>query len=184
MKNKIFFTLFAVVAFFSFTTFTFGQQKKSQNVKPQEKQAIEIKDDRFSGDRTVTLTQKINDTLQVTFESKFNTTRPPDLMERDLGPAISAEFTSSAKDDDYSSNVELIFLVDGKRTKRHPGVKAFGADRMRGDGKRTINAQVSLSTLEQIANGKKVEMKLGTIETTLDEATLKNIKAFAAALAR
>ncbi len=56
MKNKIFFTLFAVVAFFSFTTFTFGQQKKPQNVKPQEKQAVEVKDDRFSGDRTVTLT--------------------------------------------------------------------------------------------------------------------------------
>lgn len=179
MQNKISFIIFAVVAFFSLATFNFGQQKKTP-----EKQVVEIKDDRFSGDRTVKLTQKINDTLQVTFESKFNTTRPPDLMERDLGPAISAEFTSSARDNDYSSETELIFLVDGKRTGRHPAVKSFGADRMRGDGKRTIEAQVSLGTLEKIANGKKVEMKLGTIETILDGETLKNIKAFIAALTR
>ncbi|MCP9495193.1 MAG: hypothetical protein MSG64_12165 [Pyrinomonadaceae bacterium MAG19_C2-C3] len=72
-------------------------------------------------------------------------------MEQDLGVLVTAEFgtpyDSAIK---FGSDVDFIFLVDGKRTMRD----------------------------------RKIEIKSGATEVTLNETTLKSIRAFITALQR
>ena len=49
---------------------------------------------------------------------------------------------------------------------------------------RTAIGILTQSTLERIAAGRKIEMKLGETEAALDEAALKSIRAFVAKLQR
>ncbi len=145
---------------------------------------VEVKDDRFTGKRTVRmLPVKVAGNLEMALSGEINTARKPDYMEQDLGVSVMAEFATPYESPiKFVSDMDFIFLVDGKRTMRGAAGDAIGSDFMRKDGKRTAIGILSQSTLERVAAGRKIEMKFGATEVTLDETTLKNIRAFVAAL--
>lgn len=101
--------------------------------------------------------------------------------------SVPAEFTTP-----YTGGVNLDyemdfdFLVDGKRAVlRTSGSRTIinpYADRET-DKQKAVGVLMQ-STLERVAAGRKVEMKLGETEITLDESVLKSIREFVKALSR
>lgn len=153
------------------------------------KSQVEVETDRFSGDVTVTMKpQTLIDTpeLQLTMELKYRLNQKqlegsPILVE-DLA---SVTLNSSVKGSlDYGDR-ELHFLVDGARLAGRR-TSSSSVDPLlweRDDkGRRTdftFFSTLDLSQVEQLAAGKRVEMRLGPIETTLSQATLTAIRDFA-----
>ncbi len=179
---------FAFVLAFAifFSTLTQARLQHQSATQAKADSLLQVKDDRFTGKRTVTLAPiRISADLEMQLSGVIETARKPDYMEQDLGVMVTAEFATPAESKvEFTREMDFIFLVDGKRTMRLPSTDNFGADVMRRDGRRTAIGVLPQSTLERIASGRKVEIKLGDTEVALDEATLKNIRAFVAALRR
>jgi len=182
IRQFAFVLIFAI--FFSALTQARTQQRSANQAKADS--LVQVKDDRFTGKRTVTLAPiRISADLEMQLTGVIETARKPDYMEQDLGVMITAEFATPADSKvKFTSEMDFIFLVDGKRTMRAAAGDNISTDVMRRDGRRTAIGVLTQSTLERIAAGRKVEIKLGDTEAALDDATLKNIRAFVAALRR
>lgn len=151
--------------------------------KSVKSSAIEIKDDEFSGKRTVTLKeQQIAPNLTLTMISTLDTAGPRSIADLDYAEMT---FTSTTGKREYgSSDSEVNFIVDGKRVRGGQAKSGPLTDHFAEDGKEIVIGVIYISSLEKIARGSEVKMKMGENVFTLDEATKKNIKEFVKALGR
>lgn len=177
------------LAAFSILACIIETQAQRRNVNPLDSAtAIEVKNDRFSGKRTVhMLPVKLTANLEMSFVGEVNLARKPDYMEQDLGVSITVEFTTPYRGGvKFNDEMEFGFLVDGKRTiLRTPPAKMIidpYADRDK-EPQKAVSV-IMQSTLERIAAGHKVEMELGDTEVILNDQVLKTIRAFVTALQR
>ena len=145
--------------------------------------AIEVRDDEFSNKLTVTLKeQPVAANLMLTLTSTVKKSGPRSIADLDFA---QLEFISTTGKREYgNSDNEVNFMVDGKRVRGGTATSGPLTDKLAQDGKELVIGVIYLSSLEQIARGKEVKMKLGENVFTLDEATRRNIKEFLKALGR
>ena len=179
--------------FFATGTFAvaFCQEGKSEvHLVKSSDGPVERQYDRFKDETTLTLKpQRILDSssprqvIEMTIKTTFDGVRPKDLTD-----AIQITFTSAAEEEPDYNGESLHFTVDGERVKRYelsvlpPATTlkpALAPDLKKSED---IYAVISFPALYQIANGKKVEMKLGPTELTLDTKTLENLRKFSVAI--
>jgi hypothetical protein len=171
---------------------TFGAFAQSNNSAGNDGKSggqVEVETDRFSGNVTVTMKpQTLIDTpeLKLTMELEYRLNQKamaasPILVDE---PA-SVTLRSSVKDSVDYGDRELHFLVDGARLSgRRTSSTAVNRLLSEEDDKgRTPNftffSTLDLSQVERLAAGKRVEMRLGAVETALSPATLAAIRDFA-----
>src|SRR6266545_5456614 len=179
--------LFFAMGIFSITS---GQERKNEadSTKSGE-QAVEKKYDRFKDETVVTLKpQRILDSksprqvIEMMIKATFKGARPENVTD-----TIEITFISSAEKPPIYHREELNFIVDGERVKgsevaasSSPVPKPALAPDLRGSEE--ITAFIGFPALRQLANGKKIEMRLGPTELALDAKTLGNLRGFAAAI--
>jgi hypothetical protein len=171
------------------TFITFAQNNKSAGNDGKSGGQVEVETDRFSGNVTVTMKpQTLIDTpeLQLTIGLKYRLDKKkleesPILVEE----LASVALKSSVKDSVDYGDRELHFLVDGARLAGRR-TSSNSADPLLSEkddkGRRpdfTFFSTLDLSQVERLAAGKKVEVRLGAIETALSPATLAAIRDFA-----
>ena len=171
------------------TFITFAQNNKSAGNDGKSGGQVEVETDRFSGNVTVTMKpQTLIDTpeLQLTIELKYRLDKKkleesPILVEELASVALKSSVKGSV---DYGDR-ELHFLVDGARLAGRR-TSSNSADPLLSEqddkGRRpdfTFFSTLVLSQVERLATGKKVEVRLGAIETALNPATLAAIRDFA-----
>jgi hypothetical protein len=167
----------------------FAQNNKSAGNDGKSGGQVEVETDRFSGNVTVTMKpQTLIDTpeLQLTIELKYRLDKKkleesPILVEELASVALKSSVKGSV---DYGDR-ELHFLVDGARLAGRR-TSSNSADPLLSEqddkGRRpdfTFFSTLDLSQVERLAAGKKVEVRLGAIETALNPATLAAIRDFA-----
>jgi hypothetical protein len=171
------------------TFITFAQNNKSAGNDGKSGGQVEVETDRFSGNVTVTMKpQMLIDTpeLQLTIELKYRLDKKkleqsPILVEELASVTLKSSVKGSV---DYGDR-ELHFLVDGARLAGRR-TSSNSADPLLSEqddkGRRpdfTFFSTLVLSQVERLATGKKVEVRLGAIETALNPATLASIRDFA-----
>jgi hypothetical protein len=171
---------------------TFGAFAQSNNSAGNDGKSggqVEVKTDRFSGDVTVTMKpQTLIDTpeLQLTMELDYQLNQKkleesPVLVEELASVTLKSSVKGSV---DYGDR-ELHFLVDGAQLagRRTSSDRAHPLLSEKDDKGRRPNfaffSTLNLSQVERLAAGKRVEMRLGPIETALSPATLAAIRDFA-----
>lgn len=185
-----------------------GQGRQSKSVNPQrttptdnstqrsgnqsgERSQVEVNKDRFGGaTRVVLKPQLILDTpdhqLSVSAEAKLEGKKQIGIFQEDQ--SVQLTFISQSKVSIDFGDQELHFLVDGERVT--VGKTSGGTGPYLGTGtpsdsgfkfRKRFFAVLDLSKLRRIAEGKKVEMRLGKIELTLDPKLLSNLRAFVTA---
>lgn len=179
--------LFFATGIFSIAS---GQERKNEvdSTKSGE-QAVEKKYDRFKDETVVTLKpQRILDSklprqvIEMMIKATFKGARPENVTD-----TIEITFISSAEKPPIYHREELNFIVDGERVKGSEVAAssstvpkpALAPDLK---GSEEITAFIGFPALRQVANGKKVEMRLGPTELALDAKTLGNLRGFAAAI--
>ncbi len=150
---------------------------------------VEVKTDRFSGDVTITMKpQTLIDTpeLKLTMELEYRLNQKrlaasPILVEE----LASVTLRPAVKDSVDYGDRELHFLVDGVRL---PGRRTSSSvvdpllSEEDDEGRTpdyTFFSTLDLSQVERLAAGKRVEIRLGAIETPLSSTTLAAIRDFA-----
>jgi hypothetical protein len=171
------------------TFITFAQNNKSADNDGKSGGQVEVETDRFSGNVTVTMKpQTLIDTpeLKLTIELKYRLDKKkleesPILVEELASVTLKSSVKGSV---DYGDR-ELHFLVDGARLAGRR-TSSNSADPLLSEqddkGRRpdfTFFSTLVLSQVERLATGKKVEVRLGAIETALNPATLAAIRDFA-----
>ncbi len=160
----------------------------NKRTKVNDGSQVMVDKDEFSGATTIKLKpQKLIDRLEhqltMSAEAKLGGTAPqtglPDADERML-----LGFTSLTSHKLDFGDQELHFLVDGKQVRggstaggynpRLPGEQLPSPYKTR----HSFTGGLSLSQLKQIASGRKVEMRLGSIETTLNSELLSRLSEF------
>jgi hypothetical protein len=167
----------------------FAQNNKSAGNDGKSGGQVEVETDRFSGNVTVTMKpQTLIDTpeLQLTIELKYRL----DKKKLEESPILVEELASVSMKSSVKGSVdygdrELHFLVDGARLAGRR-TSSNSADPLLSEqddkGRRpdfTFFSTLDLSQVERLAAGKKVEVRLGAIETALNPATLAAIRDFA-----
>ena len=167
----------------------FAQNNNSAGNGGKSGGQVEVETDRFSGNVTVTMKpQTLIDTpeLQLTMELKYRLNQKkleesPVLVEELASVALKSSVKGPV---DYGDR-ELHFLVDGARLAAHR-TSSDSADPLLSEqdnkGRRpdfTFFSTLDLSQVERLAAGRRVEMRLGAIETALSPATLAAIRDFA-----
>ena len=94
---------------------------------------------------------------------------------------VSLIFDSVAEHYVYHNEADAVFIVDGKRIDAGT---AYMMDALPSPNliKMTLKLTIPLDTFTKIANGKDVEMKLGTTELHLEEKDLAALRAFASSV--
>jgi hypothetical protein len=174
------------------------QADKSQAAPAASDQGgqVEVNKDRFSGDVTIKLKpqmvyEKPDQFITLAIETKLSGKRPsPDdavgAVTQMFEEHAIIRFDSQAKIVTDFGDEELHFITDGKHInigKCSGGVVvSHGPDRDLQPGYKVHDAYTSaLDTdqLKQIANGTRVEMRLGKYEITLTPTTLRSLREFA-----
>jgi hypothetical protein len=148
--------------------------------------AVERKDDRFTGESTVTLkpqeiaTGAPGQRLKVALEYKIKPRRGP--AQPAIPEMVNAVFTSAAPSRVYERDPELVFLIGGERVRPVPAAVHDDYSRLSTDKvlTQTVFTGMTESTLRRISRAKEVEMKLGGTEVKLSEEVLGAIRSFAA----
>jgi hypothetical protein len=148
----------------------------SQDKKPHSDRAaqIETQRDRFS-DTTVVkvnmlyLFKKPSHKLAISLETKVD----PKAPDKDTVFANFSSYTQNLYD---FGDRELHFLVDGDRLSL--GTVERGDLAIFPGSAETLFIGIGLTDLERIAGGKKVEMRLGSIECALSDETLSVLREF------
>jgi hypothetical protein len=167
--------------------FANGQNKgANKDACAQEGGPVERKDDRFTGEATVTLkpqalvTAALGQQLQLALAYKIK----PKVRGREesiIPEMVTVTFTSTSAKRVYAGDFDLIFLVDGERVRGVPA--AVHDDYSRYSTEKimiqTVLTGMSVETLKRIAHAKAVEMKLGDTEVKLSLETLTAIRSFA-----
>lgn len=184
---KVFHLLFNVVFICALVAVTSGQNKGTKGSDcQQEGGEVERKDDRFTGEATVTLKPQVitavapSQHLKMTLEYKIK----PEGRGRAqsiIPEMVNVIFTSTAADRIYERDPELAFLIDGERVRRVPGATHDDYSRLSTEKvlKQTVFTGMSAETLRRISRAKTVEMKLGSTEVKLSPEILSAIRSFA-----
>ncbi len=148
---------------------------------------VEVKKDDFSGMTMITLKpQKLIDRpehqLTISVEAKLRSDTPSTGFSEIDNRAQIKLVSHSSKSIDFGDE-KLYFLVDGQRVNGPtaggydiplPGAQPSSPMRIR----HSYLSGLSLSHLSQIARGKKVEMRLGSVETILNSKMLSLLNEF------
>ena len=147
--------------------------------------AAEYKDDEFTGKRKVTLAeQQIAPTLKMSLAATVSTSRKRGTFEPDLDFA-EINLTSTTGRREYGGlETEVNFIVDGARVRGGKVESSPLRDKMPQDGKELAVGVLYLSTLEKIARGRDVQMKVGENVFKLDKPTLQAVQDFLKAAGR
>ena len=150
---------------------------------------VEVKKDEFSGVTTITLKpQKLIDSsnhqLTIAAEVKLEGKTYAGVMSVD--ETVLFKFDSQNNGNVDFGDEELHFLVDGESVKGGSTASGFASsllDKPAPGFKRrnSYTGGVYLSQLQQIAKGKNVAMRFGSIKLTLDEKLLNSLRDFARA---
>lgn len=179
------FSLIAI-AFILFICFGQASAQEREKVSTPEKteavvtsSSVEITEDRFSGKRKFRLAkQKITSVLTLELSVTIDLDAPAITAQQWSSEYVGIKFTFGAG---ASSGSEFNFIVDGKRVKG--GNLKYLVSPLHNDRGFYIGS-ITVGSLEKIANGSEVEMKLGNEVYSIGEFARKNIKAFIAALKR
>jgi hypothetical protein len=147
-------------------------------------EAIERKDDRFSGEAIVKLKPQPVDVaaskqqLKMALEYKV---KPKRRVESFIPEMVDVVFTSTSANRIYEREAPLIFLIDGERIRRVPGMVHDDYSRLSTEKTliQTIFTGMTVETLRRISRAKTVEMKLGDTEVKLKAEVLDAIRSFA-----
>jgi hypothetical protein len=180
---RVFTALFIIDLFLTAPSFApHLRVDKGAGGTPQEKESsqVEVETDRFSGKTTVKLKPQI---LLDTPEHKL-------IMVIDgQGDFFGIRFDSISRDYIIFGDRELWFIVDGKRmridTASESAAPLIVKDKDE-QGRRphtTLISSMSLAQAEEIVAGKKVEMRLGTVEMTWSQPVLANMREYVRTLA-
>ncbi len=168
-----------------------SQSGGSQSGDRSERSQIEVNKDRFSGATTVKLKPQLildkpDHQLTMAVEAKLEGKKQIGIFQGD--ETVRATFTSQSKMGINLGDRELHFLVDGEQVKIGR-VGSTTANASSAPAKpelrvgRYLISVMPLDKLRHIAEGRNVEMRLGTIQVTLDAKLLSNLRAFVAASA-
>ena len=141
----------------------------------QSNDPVSVKDDAFSGKRTVKLeTQQISPTLTMSLTAEINTRTKGDRPVRDLGTS-TLDFVSTTKKREYATETEFNFLVDGQPVKGGTITSSPLTDKRSKDGKELAHGVMSNASLQDIARGREVKLKIGEQIFDLDKALVHNL---------
>jgi hypothetical protein len=148
--------------------------------------AVERKDDRFTGESTVTLkpqeiaTGAPGQRLKVALEYKIKPRRGPGQSV--IPEMVNVVFTSAAPARVYERDPELVFLIGGERVRPVPAAVHDDYSRLSTDKvlTQTVFTGMTEGTLRRISRAKEVEMKLGGTEVRLSQEVLSAFRSFAA----
>jgi hypothetical protein len=165
---------------------TVGQDRVMKEPSCPQNEAIERKDDRFSGEATVKLKpQPIdvaapNQRLKMSLEYKV---RPKGrgTAESFIPGIVDVVFTSESTGRIYGREAALVFLVDGERIRPVPGAVHDDYSRLSAEKilKQTVFTGMTAETLRRVSRAKTVEMKVGSTEVKLKAEMLDVIRSFA-----
>lgn len=159
----------------------------------QPNDQVEVKTDRFSEATTIKLKpQTILDTpdqfITMSLEAKFGDKKIRSEMDQAaeiMGEKAFVRFESQAKGTTDFGDKELHFIIDGKRLKVGESaatlLKLPGRDPELKPGfksREIFTNGLSLAQMKQVAEGNRVEMRLGKYEMVLSPAVLGNLRAF------
>src|SRR5215813_8365700 len=117
----------------------------------QSNDAVSVKDDAFSGKRTVKLeSQQISPTLTMSLTAEIDTRTKGDRPVRDFGTA-TLEFVSTTTKREYATETQFNFLVDGQPVKGGTLVSSPLTDKRLKDGKELAHGVMSNASLQDIA---------------------------------
>jgi len=159
-----------------------GKGDKDAGGTPQEKESsqVVVETDRFSGKTTVKLKPQV---LLDTPEHKL-------VMVIDgQGDFFGIRFESISKDYIIFGDQELWFIVDGKRMRIDTASESKAPSKLEEADEKgrtpwtTLISSMSLMQAEGIVSGKKVEMRLGTVELTWSQPVLANMREYVRTLA-
>jgi hypothetical protein len=151
---------------------------------------VERRDDRFTGEATVTLkaqpvaTDSPGQKLKMALEY---TIKPEPRAESFIPETVTVTFTSASSGRIYEGEMHLVFLIDGERVRPVPAAVHDDLSRLSTEKvmTQTVFSGMTLDTLRRMTRAKTVEMKLAETEVKLSPELLAAIRSFAAcALAR
>lgn len=152
----------------------------------QEGGEVERKDDRFTGEATVTLkpreivTGAPGQHLKVALEYKIKPQRG--AAQPVIPEMVNVIFTSTAPARVYERDPQLVFLIGGERMRPLPAAVHDDYSRLSSDKMvtQTVFSGMTEGTLRRISRAKEVEMKLGSTEVKLGQDVLSAFRSFAA----
>lgn len=163
-----------------------GQDRAMKGSGCPQNEAIEQKEDRFSGETTIKLKPQPIDVaaLGQQFKIALNYKAKPKgrgSAESFIPEMIDVVFTSSSANRIYGREAALIFLIDGERTQRVPAAVHDDYSRLSTEKTliQTVFTGMTAETLRRLSRAKKVEMKLGDTEVKLKAEVLDAIRSFA-----
>jgi hypothetical protein len=153
----------------------------------QEGGEVERKDDRFTGEATVTLKPQMitgvtpGQQLKIALEYKIK----PEERGRSqslIPETVTVTFTSTSANRIYKGEFELVFLIDGEKARPVPAAVHDDYSRLSTEKIMTqsVFTGMTAETLRRISRAKAVEMKLGETEVKLSPEALAAIRSFAA----
>jgi hypothetical protein len=146
----------------------------STNANQNKSGKIAIKEDEFTGKKTITLTEhSLSPTLTImmTCSIPLNDNRSP--MEKYLN-FTTVTFISTSGKLEYRYGSELNFLVDGRQVKgNNVHSDLFGRSQGRSE---TVTTTLGFDVLTKVFQGSEVKMKLGDNILVLDNNLKKLIK--------
>ena len=186
--TKIKFIVIALVLLGCFGEASAQKRKKVSNSKKTEVVAtssdVKITEDKSSNKREVRLAkQKITNILSVGLDKTIALDAPAKNTQQWASESAGITFTFGYGNGAFMSS-EVNFIVDGNQVKsgdvnRSPGT--LEDDQKERD---IFVGDITVGSLEKIANGSKVQLKLGNEVYDIDKSARKNIKAFVSALKR
>jgi hypothetical protein len=154
---------------------------------------VEIKNDRFSGETTITLKPQVileapDRLITMSLEAKIRPKRIEDVVAevmRAIDEMVLVRFEAQAKSISVAGDTELHFIIDGKRLKVVESARAVlkfgGPDPSLKPGFRSrelFSNGLTVAQLSQVAKGHAVEMRLGQYEMTIPPSVLSNFQHF------
>jgi len=136
---------------------------------------VSVKDDAFSGKRTVKLeSQPISQTLTMSISAEIDTRTTGARPIRDLGSS-TLEFVSMTPKREYATETEFNFLVDGQPVKGGSLISSPLTDKRSKDGKELAHGVMSNGSLQEISRGREVKLKIGEQIFDLDKALVHKL---------
>lgn len=140
----------------------------------QSNDPVSVNDDAFSGKRTVKLeSQQISPILTMSLIAEIDTRTKGDRPVRDLG-TCTLNFVSTTTKREYATETEFNFLVDGQPVKGGTLISSPLTDKRSKDGKELAHGVMSNASLQDIARGREVKLKIGEQIFDLDKALVHN----------
>lgn len=180
---------YAGVVVIGLCAITFGQSSARSGGKTpsaSDQSQVVVDKDRYSGATTITLKpQKLIDSPEhlLTMSAESKTSDKPLIGFAEADERVMLKFdlqTTAALD---YGDLELHFLVDGKPL-RGGSIAGGGSPLLKPKPvspytkRRTLFGSLSVPTLGEIARGRKVEMRLGSVEATLSPELLGKLGEF------